>query len=117
MSVTLVTFGFKYGQPNTNYTVDVSFLRNPAREERWTLFSEVDDDMRAFVLAQPAAEEFISRLVELIALVAQCDDDIRVGIGCSAGRHRSRVVARELSERLEARGIGVSVVHREQVAA
>jgi UPF0042 nucleotide-binding protein len=117
VSVTLMTFGFKYGQPNTNYTVDVSFLRNPAREERWTLFSEVDDDMREFVLAQPAAEEFVARLAALLQLVAACDDDVRVGIGCSAGRHRSRVVAEELRRRLDASGVSVRVVHREEVAA
>ena len=117
MSVTLLTFGFKYGQPNTNYTVDVSFLRNPAREERWTLFSEVNDDMREFVLAQPAAEEFIERLASLLQLVAQCDDDVRVGVGCSAGRHRSRVVAEELRRRLDAAGVDVRLVHRDGVAA
>jgi UPF0042 nucleotide-binding protein len=117
VSVTLVTFGFKYGRPNTNFTVDVSFLRNPAREERWTLFSDVDDEMREFVLAQPAAEEFVARLASLLHLVASCDDDVRVGVGCSAGRHRSRVIAEELRRRLDASGVDVRVVHREEVAA
>jgi UPF0042 nucleotide-binding protein len=117
MSVTLVTFGFKYGRPNTNFTVDVSFLRNPAREDRWTLFSEADDEMRAFLLAQPAAEELIERIVALLELVAAFDDDVRLGVGCSGGRHRSRIVSAEIAGRLEARGISTRIVHREEVAA
>ena len=117
MSVTLVTFGFKYGQPAANYLVDVSFLRNPAREDRWTLFSEADDDMRDWLMAQPAAEEFVARLASLLELVAACDEDVRVGIGCSAGRHRSRIVAEEVRARLEEAGVTTRVVHREQVAA
>src|SRR5436190_15796974 len=100
MAVTLVTFGFKYGQPAANYLVDVSFLRNPAREDRWTLFSEVDDEMRGWLLEQPAAQEFVVRLASLLELVAACDEDVRVGVGCSAGRHRSRIVAEELHDRL-----------------
>ena len=49
--ITLVTFGFKYGPPHTNHYFDVSFVKNPARDERWSLFSEPDVAMRAFVMA------------------------------------------------------------------
>ena len=38
------------------------------------LFSEADDEMRDWLLAQPAAEEFIARLSSLLELVAACDD-------------------------------------------
>jgi UPF0042 nucleotide-binding protein len=108
-----VTFGFKYGAPGTNYYFDVSFLRNPAREEQWDLFDEPTEEMRRFVLDQPKCRAFIGHLVPLVRTLADCDDDIRIGIGCSAGRHRSRIVAAELAERLQSDQLDIRLVHRE----
>ncbi|MEM6571311.1 MAG: RNase adapter RapZ, partial [Planctomycetota bacterium] len=62
LSLTLVSFGFKYGQPPANHYFDVSFLKNPARQEGWTLFSEPGEEMRRWVLEQPAAVEFLERM-------------------------------------------------------
>lgn len=114
--VTLVTFGFKYGPAPANYSFDVSFLRNPARDPRWGLFASADDDgMRHFVLEQPQAEAFLHTLVPLIEVLSRCDDDLRIGLGCNAGRHRSRILAAELRRRLEARGIQTHLIHREEL--
>lgn len=111
--LTLVTFGFKYGPPGTNHYFDVSFLRNPARDERWSLFDEPTDGMRSFVLDQPECRRFVETAVPLIQALVDCDDDVRVGIGCSAGRHRSRIVADELARLLRSALVDVNLVHRE----
>ena len=116
-SLTLVTFGFKYGAPNTNYYFDVSFLRNPAREERWNLFSQSGAEMRTFVLEQPACHAFLETLVPLIRILLECDDDVRIGLGCSSGRHRSYIVAEELKRRIESEDVSVRLIHREEVYA
>jgi RNase adaptor protein for sRNA GlmZ degradation len=113
----LTTFGFKYGTPNANYFFDVSFLKNPAREEHWDLFAEPDDEMRAFVLGQQACQDFLRDMLPLIRTVLRCDDGVRVAIGCNAGRHRSRIVAEELAQRLSAEGVGVKLIHREDMYA
>lgn len=112
--ITVVTFGFKYGPPPTNHYFDVSFLKNPARDPRWGLFSEPDGDMRAFVMAQPAAAEFVARTVELVAFLSEQDDDLRIGLGCNAGRHRSVLLAEALCDELAHRGFEVVLVHRER---
>jgi UPF0042 nucleotide-binding protein len=112
-----MTFGFKYGTPNTNYTFDVSFLRNPAREERWGLFSAPDAGMREFVLSQPACQSFLDCVVPIVKLLLECDDDVRIGIGCSSGRHRSVIVAQELERRLASPELAVRLIHREEVLA
>jgi len=112
--LTLVTFGFKYGLPNTNYYFDVSFLTNPARQKQWSLFSKPGPEMCGFVLSQPACQAFLDKLTPLLSTVVNLDDDCRVGIGCSAGRHRSQIVAEELKKRLEAEGLIVRLIHREE---
>jgi UPF0042 nucleotide-binding protein len=112
--ITLVTFGFKYGPPPANHYFDVSFLSNPARDARWGLFSPPDEQMREFVMAQPAAQQFVDRLVPLVEMLASVDDDVRIGLGCNAGRHRSVLLASAIAEALAARGHEVFVVHRER---
>jgi UPF0042 nucleotide-binding protein len=111
--LTLVTFGFKYGAPATNYYFDVSFVRNPAREEQWNLFDDPTPEMRAFVLDQPECQAFLTALIPLLTTIVRCDDDVRIGIGCSAGRHRSRIVAEEIARRLGETGVETLLVHRE----
>jgi len=113
--LTLVTFGFKYGAPNTNYYFDVSFLKNPAREPHWNLFASPDGGMREFVLSQALCQSFLESLVPVVRLLLECDDDVRVGIGCSSGRHRSVIVAEELKRRLESSDVAVRLFHREEV--
>ena len=113
--VTLLTFGFKYGPPPANYSFDVSFVRNPARESRWGMFAGLDDDMRRFVLSQPEAQAFLDALVPLVVVLVGCDDDLRIGLGCSGGRHRSRIIAEELQRRLVEAGIDANIVHREEL--
>jgi len=113
--VTLITFGFKYGPPPSNYSFDVSFVRNPARDPRWGMFADATSDgMADFVLEQPQAEAFLTNLVPLISVLSRCDDDLRIALGCSAGRHRSRIMAAELRKRLAAEGICANLIHREE---
>ncbi|QDU84385.1 glmZ(sRNA)-inactivating NTPase [Planctomycetes bacterium Pla163] len=112
--ITVVTFGFKYGPPPTNHYFDVSFLSNPARDPRWGLFSRPDEQMRDFVMAQPAARDFIASAVPLIAFLSGQDDDLRIGLGCNAGRHRSVLLAEALCLELARLGHEVHVVHRER---
>ncbi|MBI1369151.1 MAG: hypothetical protein GC162_10920 [Planctomycetes bacterium] len=115
--LTLISFGFKYGQPNANYYFDVSFLTNPARQAEWDLFSQPCPKMRRFVLDQPAAQKFIEAVIPLLRVVMDADDDVRVGIGCSSGRHRSCIIVEELKRRLEDELTQVRIEHREEAYA
>lgn len=112
--VTLVSFGFKYGRPPANHVFDVSFLKNPAREASWGLWSTPSDEMRHWVLAQPAAVEFLEAALPYVRFLARTDDDVRIAFGCSAGRHRSTILVEELARRLRDEGLDVAVYHRER---
>ena len=112
-ALTLISFGFKYGAPPANHIFDVSFVANPAREERWGLWSEPDAAMRAFVMEQSGARAFVDAALPLLRVLVGCDDDVRVAFGCSAGRHRSAILVEEIASRLRAENVDVHVVHRE----
>jgi len=109
----IVTFGFKYGTPNTNYYFDVSFLKNPAREAKWGLFSAPSEEMREFVLRQEEAQIFLDKLQPLVLDLIKFDEDVRIGLGCNAGRHRSVILAEELYRRLQNENLDITIIHRE----
>ena len=113
IKIKLVSFGFKYGQPHSNYYFDVGFIKNPAREKGWTFFSAINDDIRKYIMEQDQAKRFIEMVVPLIELLFEIDQRQIFAFGCSAGRHRSPVIVETIAECLRERGIESNVEHRD----
>lgn len=113
-NVKLMSFGFKYGIPNANYYFDVGFIKNPARDPKWSFFSRPDSEMRAFVLEQPPVIEFLKYVVPLIKMLAPLDQTQVFAFGCNSGRHRSYILVEEIARQLKDMGVGNKVVHREE---
>jgi UPF0042 nucleotide-binding protein len=111
--ISILSFGFKYGIPCVNYCFDVSFVKNPARTPPWNFRSPVTDEMRHFVLEQPLCQKFITSIIPLVVVLNEIDDDIRIAFGCSSGRHRSLIIAEEITKQLSNLGIMVKLIHRE----
>ena len=113
INITLMSFGFKYQFPNANYFFDVGFIKNPAREVKWGFFSNVDEEMRQFVLQQPEVVQFMECVVPLIKFLSGIDSNQIFAFGCSAGRHRSPLLVDALARQLRDSGLKVKVVHRD----
>jgi RNase adapter protein RapZ len=119
MQIQVVSFGFKHGVPiDVDNVFDCRFLPNPHWIEGLRPLTGLDEPVRRYVLDQPATEEFIDRLDELLALVLPAyvkegKSYLTIGIGCTGGRHRSVVLAEELARRMEKRGYGPLVHHRD----
>ena len=111
--ITVMSFGFKYRRPPANNYVDVSFIRNPAREKNRTLFSVIDNEMISFIKNQPNVDKLIETAANFIQLLGECDDDVRFAFGCSSGRHRSPLVAVMVQENLLKKGIQCNIKHWE----
>lgn len=111
--ITLISFGFKYHRPPANNYIDVSFIKNPARQEGWTLFSKIDEKMIEFIRDQDGVSQALENLVNLIMLLNGKDDDTRFAFGCSAGRHRSPIFVILLETELKVRGYSCKVKHLE----
>lgn len=119
MVLNLTSFGYKWGVPtDADIVLDVRFLPNPHWVESLRSLPGTDRRVREYVLAQPAAREFIDRVVELLTwLIPHFESEgksyLTVGFGCTGGKHRSVVVLEEVASRLERAGYRARVEHRD----
>ncbi len=119
MQVTVVSFGFKHGVPaDVDLVLDCRFLPNPHWVEALRPQTGQDPEVRAYVLDQRLAEEFLTGLDGLLDVVlpayeAEGKAYLTIAFGCTGGRHRSVAIAEEVARRLEARGLHPGVAHRD----
>ena len=118
--VTVMSFGFKYGlPPDADLVADMRFLPNPYWNEQLRPLTGVDEDVRDYVLEQEGAVAFIDAYAAALRPVLEGyqRENKRhsvVAIGCTGGKHRSVVMARELAARLpEVAGVAVRVKDRD----
>jgi UPF0042 nucleotide-binding protein len=98
--------------------MDARFLPNPHWDENLRPLSGLDQPVRDFVLGQEQAEEFVAKLVDLLATIvplyaAEGKSYLTIAIGCTGGRHRSVAIATEIADRMRASGQPVRVGHRD----
>jgi UPF0042 nucleotide-binding protein len=119
-SVTVESFGYKYGLPMDADTVmDVRFLPNPHWVDELRPHTGQHPAVRDYVLGQPGAEEFLDTYHRLLEVVI--DGYRREGkrymtaaIGCTGGKHRSVAIAEALAARLEnGDHVTARVLHRD----
>jgi UPF0042 nucleotide-binding protein len=115
MTVAIVSFGYKYGHPvGLDLILDVRFIPNPFFVPQLRLLSGTDARVREFVMGHAEARRFIDeagRMLEFLLPLYQREGKsyLTVGLGCTGGRHRSPVLARELSQRLASAGFKIQV--------
>lgn len=121
MVIALVSFGYKYGQPvGLDLMLDVRFIPNPFFVAELRPLTGLDPRVHEYVMAQPEARRFIDevgRLLEFLLPLYRREGKsyLTIGLGCTGGRHRSPVLARELRDRLAP--VGVEAVVRDHDVA
>lgn len=119
LQLSFSSFGFKHGVPiDADMVLDVRFLPNPHWDEALRPFSGLDDSVRDFVLGQSLAEDFLTRVQDLLhlivpAYVSEGRSYLTIAIGCTGGRHRSVAMAEEIGRRLTAAGHHPRITHRD----
>jgi RNase adapter protein RapZ len=115
MTIAIVSFGYKYGHPvGLDLILDVRFIPNPFFVAGLRDLSGADQRVRDYVMAQPEACRFIYEVTRLMKFLVplyrrEGKSYLTVGLGCTGGRHRSPVIARELREALARQGIEAQV--------
>jgi RNase adapter protein RapZ len=120
LAIQLISFGFKYGVPlEADLVFDVRFMQNPYYIDELRQLSGLTAEVRAFVLGQPVAKEFLRYLHEFLAFalpayVGEGKTRLTIALGCTGGYHRSIALTEALADWLRERDFGpVAVFHRE----
>lgn len=118
LNITLFSFGFKHGHPEADCVWDVRFLPNPYWVDDLRPHTGLEARVARHVLENPAAADFLALFEPLLLfLLAQYQaggrEAVRLGIGCTGGRHRSVAVVEHLDRRLRAEGYTPAVRHRD----
>jgi UPF0042 nucleotide-binding protein len=119
LRATVVSFGFKYGLPvDADLVVDVRFLPNPYWIPELRELTGQDPEVRDYVLGQQDALEFLDRYSAILEIIGagytrESKHYLTLAVGCTGGKHRSVVMARQLADRLSAMGVRATVVNRD----
>ncbi|MDA8379966.1 MAG: RNase adapter RapZ [Actinomycetota bacterium] len=119
MQMTVLSFGFKHGIPlDVDLVFDCRFLANPYWIEELRPLSGLDPAVRDYVMGSDRTEDFLGRVRDLLDLILPAYEKegksyLGIALGCTGGRHRSVVLAEELSRRLGEAGFGNKVFHRD----
>ncbi|KAA8968195.1 RNase adapter RapZ [Mycobacterium sp.] len=119
-SVTVESFGFKYGLPmDADMVMDVRFLPNPHWVDELRPHTGQHPAVRDYVLGRTGAAEFLATYHQLLSLVLdgyrrEGKRYMTLAIGCTGGKHRSVVIAEALTQLLQRDAhLSVRVRHRD----
>jgi RNase adapter protein RapZ len=113
------SFGYRYGIPvDADMALDVRFLPNPFFADELRPFDGRDERVRDYVLTSEIGEAFVARLKELMDFLMPLYEKegkarFKVAVGCTAGFHRSVVIANFLGAYFADKGYFVNVTHRD----
>ena len=119
MSVSVSSFGYKYGLPlEADLVLDVRFLPNPYYVDSLRRKTGMDAEVYNYVFSFPQTEGYMKRLKDLFSytLPLYAEDGktvLVIAVGCTGGHHRSVAVTRALAEYIRGLGYQVSENHRD----
>jgi UPF0042 nucleotide-binding protein len=119
LSVTVTSFGFKYGIPvDADFVADMRFLPNPYWVPELRAHTGRDEDVADYVKSRDGAEEFLDGYVPVLLGVAEGylregKRFMTIAIGCTGGKHRSVAMTEEIARRLSDKGYLTRATHRD----
>lgn len=120
MTIQIISFGFKYGQPaDAQLQFDVRCLPNPYYVPELRPLSGLDDAVYDYVMSYADSRQYLRAMQDLVTMTArlrlaqQKEEDLVVYVGCTGGRHRSVTLARALTAELTAAGFACRLHHRQ----
>lgn len=119
MVINVMSFGYRYGLPvEADLVFDVRFLPNPYFVEHLKGYDGNHDDVKKYVLKNKEGKQFLEKtmgLMNLLIPLYEKEGKVRLNIamGCTGGRHRSVVMANEISSFFSSMNYIVNLNHRD----
>jgi RNase adapter protein RapZ len=119
MSVQILSFGHKYGNPGAlELLFDVRHLPNPHFVKELKPLSGHDSRVVKYLRSQKEVQETLDRFTDLLSYLLplykrEGKSYVTVGIGCTGGRHRSVMIANALARALRRVGFDARSTHRD----
>jgi len=119
ISITILSFGFKYGIPvDSDLVFDVRFIPNPFYIPELKPYSGNDEPVKEYVLKQNETITFVDKLIDMLQYLIpnyrkEGKRQLIVSIGCTGGRHRSVAIANEIHKKLNEQEYMTKIEHRD----
>ncbi len=123
LTLHVTSFAYKFGVPReADFVLDVRFLRNPHWVDALRAETGQHPDVAAYVRQDSAYAGFLEGVLAwLLPVLARLSQEGRsyltLAAGCTGGRHRSVVVAEDLTTALSAHDYVVGLCHRDAAPA
>lgn len=119
LTVTCMSFGFKYGLPSeADLVFDVRCLPNPFYIPELKPHTGLDKCVFDYVIQFEQSKEYAKRMISLVDFslplyLSEGKSQLVIAIGCTGGKHRSVTLTRVLYDHILETGQRVIVHHRD----
>ena len=119
MSISIITFGYKYGIPlQSDIVIDVRFIPNPFYVDKLSKKDGRDKAIKDFVLSFSETKEFLKKMEDLLVFlipnyIKEGKSYLTIALGCTGGKHRSVAIGELLGDFLKSKYYPVTVTHRD----
>jgi len=119
MIINVMSFGYRYGLPaDADLVLDVRFLPNPYYVEDLKNHNGHNIAVESYVLNNPESKEFLKKAIDLMNFLIPLYEKegkarLTIAVGCTGGKHRSVVMANQLSLHFHAMKYIVHTSHRD----
>lgn len=119
MSVSVISFGYKYGLPmEADLVLDVRFMPNPYYIEELRRRTGMDQRVCDYVFSFRQTQDYMKKLEDLLSFTLPLYAEegksmLVIAVGCTGGHHRSVAVTRVLAAYIRTLGYQVTENHRD----
>ena len=119
MTISCISFGFKYGVPNeADLVFDVRCLPNPFYVPELKKKTGLDKEVRDYVMNSENSRELERKLFDLMDFLLpqylhEGKSQVVIAFGCTGGKHRSVTFAENMCSHLKEQNLRSRVLHRD----
>ncbi|MGM0602944.1 MAG: RNase adapter RapZ [Bacillota bacterium] len=119
LTISLLSFGFKYGLPrDADLVFDVRFLPNPHYISSLKEHTGEEEVVQDYVLKWPVTKKFMQKFYSLLDFLLpeyrkEGKSHLTIAVGCTGGKHRSVTTVVKLAERLKNMDYKINIEHRD----